>query len=46
MKPPPAAAIVRTQVYQEPMGGMVLENGRLRLLVFDPDRREVVQWTR
>jgi hypothetical protein len=39
---------VRAQVYrdvfQEPMGAMVLENGRLRLLVFDPDRREVLQW--
>ena len=39
---------VRAQVYrdvfQDPMGAMVLENGRLRLVVFDPNRREVVQW--
>jgi len=39
---------VRSQVYRdiflEPMGAMILENGRLRLLVFDPERREVVQW--
>ena len=39
---------VRAQVYrdvfQDSMGAMVLENGRLRLLVFDPDRREVVRW--
>jgi hypothetical protein len=39
---------VRVQVYQdlfeEPLGKMILNNGRLRLLVFDPDRREVMQW--
>lgn len=39
---------VRAQVYrdvfQDPMGAMVLENGRLRLVVFDPERREVVRW--
>jgi hypothetical protein len=39
---------VRAQVYEdlfeEPLGKMILQNGRLRLLVFDPDRREVMQW--
>lgn len=39
---------VREQVYQEifeePMGKLVLANGRLRLIVFHPDRREVLRW--
>lgn len=39
---------VRAQVYRdiflEPMGAMLLENGRLRLIVFDPENREVVKW--
>jgi len=37
-------AQVFRDVFQDSMGAMVLENGRLRLLVFDPDRREVVKW--
>ena len=35
---------VYRDVFQDSMGAMVLENGRLRLIVFDPDRREVVRW--
>lgn len=39
---------VRTQVYRDvfldPIGAMVLESGRLRLLVFDPERREIERW--
>jgi len=39
---------VRAQVYEdifeEPMGRMVLKKGGLRLLVFDPERREIVRW--
>ncbi len=39
---------VRSQVYEdvfeEPMGRMLLDNERIRLLVFDPDRREVLRW--
>ena len=31
-------------VFQEPIGQMVLNNGRLRLLVFDPATAEVLQW--
>jgi XisH protein len=37
-------AEVYEDIFEEPMGVMVLKNGRLRLLVFDPDRREVVRW--
>jgi hypothetical protein len=39
---------VRSKVYrdlfEEPIGQMVLANGRLRLMVFDPERREVTRW--
>jgi hypothetical protein len=39
---------VRSQVYEdffrEPVCTMLLENGRLRLVVFDPDDRAVVRW--
>ena len=39
---------VRGQVYRdvfrEPMGAMLVDNGRVRLMVFDPERREVEQW--
>ncbi len=31
-------------LFEEPLGQMVLANGRLRLVVFDPDRREVLRW--
>lgn len=31
-------------IFEEPMGSMLIKNGRLRLLVFDPDRREVMRW--
>jgi XisH protein len=37
-------AEVYTDLFEEPIGVMLLQNGRLRLLVFDPDRREVVRW--
>lgn len=33
------------QLFEEPMRQMVRTNGRLRLVVFDPDRRAVVRWT-
>jgi hypothetical protein len=39
---------VRSKVYrdlfEEPPGSVLLSHGRLRLLVFDPDRREIVRW--
>ena len=39
---------VRAEVYEdlfeEPIGVMLLKNGRLRLVVFDPDHREVLRW--
>jgi XisH protein len=39
---------VRAEVYEdlfeEPIGVMLLKNGRLRLVVFDPDQREVLRW--
>ncbi len=39
---------VRTGVYEgifeEPIGQLLLANGRVRLLVFDPERREVMRW--
>src|SRR5262245_27697773 len=39
---------VRLQVYrdvfQDPLGKLLLEDGSIRLLVFDPAKREVVQW--
>jgi hypothetical protein len=39
---------VRAQVYRdvfgEPLGKMLVDNGCVRLLVFDPSKREVVQW--
>jgi len=31
-------------VFEEPMGIMLLANARVRLLVFDPERREVTRW--
>jgi hypothetical protein len=35
---------VYDEVFEEPMGKMLLDNGRLRLIVFDPDQREVLRW--
>jgi hypothetical protein len=35
---------VYEEVFEEPMGKMLLDNGRLRLIVFDPDEREVYRW--
>ena len=35
---------VHTEIFEEPMGKMLLENGRLRLLVFDADAREIIRW--
>jgi hypothetical protein len=39
---------VRAQVFhdlfEEPIGQMVLANGRLRLIVFDPEQRKVIRW--
>jgi hypothetical protein len=35
---------VYEEVFEEPMGKMLLDNGRLRLIVFDPDQREVYRW--
>jgi hypothetical protein len=31
-------------VFQEPIGKILLENGRLRLIVFQPETEEIVQW--
>jgi len=35
---------VYAEIFEEPMGQMLLDNGRLRLMVFDPDTREVLRW--
>jgi XisH protein len=44
----PLFLAVPTEVYNgilsEPLGQLVLVGVNLRLLVFDPDRREVIQW--
>ncbi len=31
-------------LFEEPIGQVLLKNNRLRLLVFDPRRKEIVQW--
>lgn len=36
--------VVFTDVFQEPIGEILLENNRLRLVVFDPEREEIVTW--
>ena len=33
-------------LFAEPLGQLLVENERIRLLVFDPERRVVVQWIR
>lgn len=37
-------AEVYEDIFEEPIGLMLLKNARLRLLVFDPEQREVVRW--
>lgn len=37
-------AVVYNGILSEPLGQLVLVGLNLRVLVFDPDRREVVQW--
>lgn len=32
------------ELFEEPLGSRLVSRGRLRLLVFDPDRREVLRW--
>lgn len=34
-----------TDLFQEPIGTLLLENGRARLLVFDPQTEVIRQWT-
>lgn len=31
-------------LFEEPIGQMILANGRLRLIVFDPEQRKVIRW--
>jgi hypothetical protein len=31
-------------VFEEPMGKLLLRNGRVRLIGFDPDAEEIVTW--
>jgi hypothetical protein len=33
-----------TDIFQEPLGQLLLENERLRLIVFAPEREEIVEW--
>lgn len=37
-------AEVYEDIFEEPVGRLVLRKSGLRLLVFDPDRREVQRW--
>ncbi len=37
-------AKVFRDLFEEPVGQMVLANGRLKLIVFDPDLRKVLRW--
>lgn len=34
------------EVFEEPMGRMLLDNGRVRLIVVDVARREIKRWIR
>jgi XisH protein len=35
---------VRSSIIEEPIGRLLIQKGRLRILVFDPVVEEVVQW--
>lgn len=35
---------VRHDIFQEPLGQLMLENKRLRLLVFDPQQEVILEW--
>lgn len=35
---------VFTDVFEEPIGSILLENERIRLVIFNPDTEEVVKW--
>jgi hypothetical protein len=36
--------IVFMEIFEEPIGSILLENDRIRLIVFNPDTEEVVKW--
>jgi hypothetical protein len=36
---------VREELFEEPLGTLLLENSRLRLLVFDPTTEVITSWT-
>lgn len=39
------AADVREELFEEPLGALLLENSRLRLLVFNPATEVITAWT-
>jgi hypothetical protein len=39
------AVDVREELFEEPLGKLLLENSRLRLLVFDPTTEVIASWT-
>lgn len=36
--------IIYLELFEEPLGKLLLENKQLRLLVFDQKAQEIVQW--
>lgn len=36
--------MVYLEVFEEPIGSILLENDRIRLIVFNPKTEEVVKW--
>jgi hypothetical protein len=36
--------VVFVQVFEEPIGKILLENDRIRLIIFNPETEEVVKW--
>lgn len=39
------ATDIHEELFDEPLGRLLLENGRLRLVVFDPDTEVLTSWT-
>ncbi len=33
-----------TEIFEEPVGKLLLDNGLLRLVVFDEEKEEILQW--
>lgn len=36
--------VVYLEIFEEPIGSILLENDRIRLIVFNPETEEVVKW--